>query len=127
MMTHETMSRLNEMKLFGMAKGFDEQLGSGTSVALSFEERFGLLVDLEHTYRDNRRLQSLLRKAKLREAACIEDIDYSPERNIERSVVASLALGLWIQNGLNLITTGPTGSGKTWGRVRSVHRRVGMA
>jgi DNA replication protein DnaC len=114
MMTHETMSRLNEMKLFGMAKGFDEQLGSSTSAALSFEERFGLLVDLEHTYRDNRRLQSLLRKAKLREVACIEDIDYSPERNIDRSVVASLALGRWIQNGLNLITTGPTGSGKTW-------------
>jgi DNA replication protein DnaC len=114
MMTHSTISKLNAMKLFGMAQGFENQLSNSAAVTLSFEERFGLLVDQEHTYRDNRRLKRLLNAAKLRESACMEDIDFSPERGLDRSILASLALGSWIRSGLNLITTGPTGSGKTW-------------
>jgi len=59
MMTQATTSKLHEMKLFGMAHAFETQLESPQSGKLSFEERFGLLVDQEHTYRDNRRLQRL--------------------------------------------------------------------
>ncbi len=114
MMTQATLNKLNEMKLFGMVKGFENQLSNSTSVALSFEERFGLLVDQEHTYRDNRRLKRLLTTAKLRESACVEDIDFSLGRGLDKSIIASLALGNWIHSGINLITTGPAGSGKTW-------------
>lgn len=114
MMTQVTIGKLHEMKLFGMAKGFEAQLESSQSGMLSFEERFGLLVDQEHTYRDNRRLQRLLKTAKLREAACIEDIDYRADRGLDRSEIASLAHCNWISHGLNLIVTGPTGGGKTW-------------
>lgn len=114
MMTQATLNKLNEMKLFGMVKGFENQLSNSTSVALSFEERFGLLVDQEHTYRDNRRLKRLLTTAKLRESACVEDIDFSPGRGLDKSIIASLALGNWIHSGINLIATGPAGSGKTW-------------
>lgn len=114
MMTQATTSKLHEMKLFGMAHGFENQLESPQSGRLSFEERFGLLVDQEHTYRDNRRLQRLLKAAKLRETACVEDIDYRAERGLDRAEIASLSLCNWIQHGHNLIVTGPTGSGKTW-------------
>jgi DNA replication protein DnaC len=114
MMTQATFSKLHEMKLFGMAKGFEAQLESSQSGMLSFEERFGLLVDQEHTYRDNRRLQRLLKTAKLREAACMEDIDYRADRGLDRSEIASLGLCNWITHGHNLIVTGPTGGGKTW-------------
>lgn len=114
MMTHATISKLNAMKLFGMVQGFENQLSNAAAVTLSFEERFGLLVDQEDTYRENKRLKRLLSFAKLRESACMEDIDFSPERGLDRSMLASLALGNWISSGLNLITTGPTGSGKTW-------------
>lgn len=114
MMTQNTLRKLNEMKLFGMVGGFEEQLVSTNAMHLSFEERFGLLVDQESTYRDNRRLASLLRNAKLRETACIEDIDYRAGRGLDRSEIASLALCDWIKNGINLIITGPTGGGKTW-------------
>ena len=114
MMTQDTLRKLNEMKLFGMARGFEDQMASAAAGHLGFEERFGLLVDQETTYRDNRRLQRLLQSAKLRENACMEDIDYRPGRGLDRSEVASLALCNWIRNGLNLIVTGPTGGGKTW-------------
>lgn len=114
MMTQDTLRKLNEMKLFGMAGGFADQMASAAAVHLSFEERFGLLVDQETTYRDNRRLRRLLQLAKLRESACVEDIDYRAGRGLDRSEIASLAMCNWIRHGINLIVTGPTGSGKTW-------------
>lgn len=114
MMMQDTIRKLNEMKLFGMVKGFENQMASASAIHLSFEERFGLLVDQEATYRDNRRLMSLLRNAKLRETACVEDIDYRTGRGLDRSEIASLALCDWIGHGINLIITGPTGGGKTW-------------
>lgn len=114
MMTHDTLRKLNEMKLFGMAKGFEEQLSSTMAGPLSFEERFGLLVDQESTSRENRRMQRLLQLAKLRENACMEDIDFRAGRGLERPEMASLAMCNWIRHGHNLIITGPTGGGKTW-------------
>lgn len=114
MLTHDTLRKLNDLKLFGLAAGFEEQL-SNTSVGhSSFEERFGLLVDQEMTYRENIRLQRLLKTAKFRENACIEDINYRPGRGLERNLMASFALCNWIRHGSNLIITGPTGGGKTW-------------
>lgn len=114
MMTNETLRKLHAMKLFGMAKGFEEQLASTIAGPLSFEERLGLLVDQEFTWRESRRLQRLLKAATLRENACLEDFDYRVGRGIERSEIASLALCNWVGHGHNIIVTGPTGSGKTW-------------
>ena len=114
MLTNDTMRKLNELKLFGMARGFDNQLSSAAAAHLSFEDRFGLLVDQEVTYRENRRLKRLLQVAKLRESACLEDVDYRAGRGLERSEMASLGLCTWIRHGINLIITGPTGGGKTW-------------
>lgn len=115
MMTQETLRKLNEMKLIGMADAFQDQLSSTSALHLSFEERFGMLVDQELTSRDNRRLQRLLKAAKFKVDACIEDIDYkSQDRKLDRSEIATLALCDWITRGMNLIITGRTGSGKTW-------------
>ncbi len=114
MITADTIRKLNEMKLFGMAKAFQEQQEVPVSGHLGFEERFGLIVDHEATWRANRRLQRLLQQAKLRESACIEDIDFKAGRGLERSQIASLGMCNWVIGGHNLIITGPTGGGKTW-------------
>ena len=114
MMTNDTIRKLNELKLFGMAHAFSQQIESAVTGHLSFEERVGLMVDHEVTYRDDKRLRRLLTNAKLREPACMEDIDYGAKRGLERSVMASLALCNWIRHGVNVILTGATGLGKTW-------------
>lgn len=115
MMTNDTIRKLNELKLFGMASAVDLQLGNPSMHQLSFEERLGLAVDQEITYRDNRRLQRLLKSAKLRErGACMEDIQFRSDRGLDRAEMASLGLCSWIQRGINLIITGATGNGKTW-------------
>jgi len=93
---------------------FEDQMSNAASHSLSFEDRFGLLVDSEATYRENLRLQRLLKTAKLRVAACIEDIDYRHDRGLDKALMASLVTCDWIDRGHNLILTGPTGCGKTW-------------
>jgi len=81
---------------------------------LTFEERLGLLVDRELTARDNRRLTGRLRGARLRLPACFEDIDYRATRGLDRGLLAKLADCQWVQQGYNVLVTGPTGAGKTY-------------
>jgi len=114
MMTNDTIRKFNELKLFGMAHAFTQQIESAATGHLSFEERVGLLVDHEVTYRDDKRLRRLLTSAKLREPACMEDLDHEAKRGLDRSMVASLALCNWIRHGVNVVITGATGLGKTW-------------
>jgi IstB-like ATP binding protein len=66
MLNQQTVRKLNEMKLHGMGKGFEEQLANAVTQGLAFEERFGILVDQEQTYRENQRLKRLLKSAKLK-------------------------------------------------------------
>jgi len=82
---------------------------------LSFDERLGLLVDAECLARENKRLARLLKEAKLRLGqACIEDIDYPPRRELDKTVVRQLATCRWVHEQQNVIITGPTGVGKTF-------------
>jgi DNA replication protein DnaC len=81
---------------------------------LGFEERLGLLADREITEREDRRLKTRLRQARLKHHACLEDLDYRAPRGLDKSLMASLATCRWIHEGLNLIVHGPTGVGKTW-------------
>lgn len=115
MLNHPTLEKLQRLKFTGMATALAEQMNSTDIEALGFEERLGLLVDRELTYRDNRRMTSRLRRAKLRHAAaCIEDIDYRHPRGLDRSLAMSLATCQWLKERLNVLITGPTGVGKTW-------------
>jgi len=97
-----------------MAEGLEQQLAQPDTHALSFEERLGLLVDREATYRENRRLARLLQVAKLRLSACVEDIDYRHPRGLKRAQLATLISGDWLRAHQNLCLVGPTGTGKTW-------------
>jgi DNA replication protein DnaC len=114
MLNEQSLEQLYAMKLTGMAEAFAEQLQQPDVSELSFEERFGLLVDRQWIWREDRRMKRLLKNAKLRVDACIEDIDYKAPRGIDKSVILRLASGDWIKQAQNVIIVGPTGVGKTY-------------
>ena len=114
MLIEQSISKLQEMKLHGMAEALRQHLKQPDISDLPFEQRFSLLVDREWTYRENRRMSLLLQNAKLRLQACIEDIDFGAPRGLDRSVILRLAQCDWIRYAHNVLITGPTGVGKTY-------------
>lgn len=114
MLTHPTLEKLQELRLTGMHHAYREQLQGQEYAGLAFDERFGFIVDREHTDRHNRRLQTRLRNAKLRLNATLEDIDYRAQRGLDKRQLLSLATCEWIPQHHNVIVTGPTGAGKTY-------------
>ena len=114
MLMNPTMEKLQVLKLTGMLEALDEQLKSPDIEQLSFDERLGLMIDREMTARDNRRLKTRLKKARLRHDACMEDIDYRHPRGLKRDQIQQLLSSHWIREHQNVIITGPTGVGKTW-------------
>ncbi|MCP4685916.1 MAG: ATP-binding protein [bacterium] len=114
MLNEETYNKLVEMKMAGFSAAFQEYANEPTKDELSFDERFGLMVDREWSERQERRLRYRLRCAKLRHEACVEDIDYRHPRGLDKSVIQRLSACQWISNSENLIITGPTGVGKSW-------------
>ena len=114
MLMNQTLEHLRNLKLTAMAQALEEQLEQPQTFDLSFEERLSLLVMREITDRENRRLQRLLKTARLKQAACVEDIDYRHPRGLDKSLMATLAAGDWIRRGANVHLTGQTGTGKSW-------------
>ncbi len=109
MLTQNTLETLRHLKLHGMAQALEEQREMPNTHALAFEERLALLVDRERLSRENGRYRGLLREARLKVAqACVEDVNYKAGRGLERSQIAALADGAWIERGQNLLMTGPT-------------------
>lgn len=114
MLTQPTIEKLNAMKLTAMARAFADQMQCPDITQLSFEERFGLIVDYQMTDLENRRMQNRLKNAKLRQSASLEDLDFKQGRGLDRSTVMSLALNQWVKSHHNILVTGPTGAGKSY-------------
>jgi DNA replication protein DnaC len=123
MLIHPTLQKLRSMHLHGMAQALQEQLESSSTQTLAFDERLGLLVDREQLHRENKGFERRLAYAKLKQRASIEDLDLKHSRsrtaappmprNLDASLVRSLASGEWVKNHRSVIVTGPTGTGKT--------------
>lgn len=115
-MLHEpTIEKLYELRLAIMAEAWQQQQKDAKIGALSFDERFTLIVDAEHQARDNRRLTRLLKDAQLRiPEACVEDVAASPTRGLEKAMLRQLASCSWVAEHLNVLVTGGTGVGKSF-------------
>jgi len=122
MLHHPTLEKLQTLRLSGMYKALTEQMTIPDSETLSFEERLGLLADREMTEREDRRLKTRMRQAKLKHNACVEDLDYRSARGLDKALLLQLAACRWIHEGLNLIICGPTGGGKTWIACALAHK-----
>ena len=114
MLVQQTIQQLHDLHLFAMAQAVSEQLERSDLGSLSFEERLGLIVDKEHLARHQRRLKARLKKAQLKQSACVEDVDYQHPRNLDRKVMQELVTCRWIHHHQNVIITGATGLGKSW-------------
>jgi len=111
MLTHPLLEQLQKMRLTGMHKALQEQMQMDECQSMTFEERLGLMLDRETTERENRRLQTLLRKATLHQQAAIEDLDHHTPRSLDRQLMTRLRSMQWVRERLNLLITGPTGIG----------------
>lgn len=115
MLTQPTVDKLIAMRLRGMAEALREQQESADLQGLSFEERFGLLLDRQWNWRQNRALERRLRNGRLQGTACVEDIDYRTARGLDRQLMRSLVQeSAWVREHQHLFLIGPTGIGKTW-------------
>jgi DNA replication protein DnaC len=115
MMMEPTLEKLRALKLNAMVAAWLGQRADAAACDLDFDARLALLVEAEVLARDNKRLQKLLHDAKLRiPGACIEDLEFSAKRDLDRALVRQLAVGGWIAEHQNVLATGPTGVGKTY-------------
>jgi DNA replication protein DnaC len=113
-MIEAVIGNLLLMRLYGMAEGLKEQMNDAYR-DLSFDERFGLLVDKEKLYRQNSQIKALLSQAHLRHPnACFEDIDFRTRRGLTKDAMLKFVQNDWIRSYQNIIIIGPTGAGKTF-------------
>ena len=115
-MTNEaTINKLLEMRLTTMADAYRRQLQEHSLDNFSFEERLGLLVDIEYTSRKNNRLKRLIHSAGFDQSyACIADINYSAGRKLDKSQIERLASCQYIAEKHNIIIMGASGAGKSY-------------
>jgi DNA replication protein DnaC len=122
MLTNQTIDKLVTMRLEGMVDALQKQSGTPELSSLSFDDRFGLLVDAEYTARENSKLAARVKQARLRHAACFEDIDLRNRRGLDRTVLGQLSLCKWVPEGINILIDGPTGIGKSFLACALAHK-----
>ena len=123
MLNQQTLHKLFVMRLNGMADAFRQQMEQPDASGLSFEERFGMLVDRQWSWKEDRALARRLRASRLKGSASVEDIDYQTPRGLDRPLLRSLtAESEWVKQHLNILLTGATGVGKSWLAAALAHK-----
>lgn len=115
MLTEPTADKLKALRLHAMTDAWFAQQQDVHTHDLDFDTRLGLLVDAEWLARENRRMTKILQEAKLRiSTACIENIEFSAKRQLDKRLLVELCTARFIDQHQNVIITGPTGVGKTY-------------
>ncbi len=117
-MLHQSIEKLRTLRLTGMARALEEQLAQAEVGRLSFDERLAMLIDREEIDRHNAALAQRLRLARLRQAVCLEDIDYRLPRGLDRGLMRSLAAGRWLAEHNNVSGAGPDRRRQEFRRLR---------
>ncbi|MBI4406153.1 MAG: ATP-binding protein [Deltaproteobacteria bacterium] len=115
MLIEQTVDKLHQMRLFGMANSLKDRMGKKEHTQLSVTDFIGFIVDDEWNYRENNRLKSRLGNAKFRDkSACVEDWDHHQPRGLKKTLFLEFVQNKWLEKSENLIVTGPCGSGKSY-------------
>lgn len=123
MLIQPTLDQLYKMRLNGMAEAFRRQLEDPNVAELSFEERFGLLVESHYVWKESRALARRLSLARLKVKGVLEDIDFRHPRGLDRARLLSLANeSRWVRLKQNIVLVGPTGIGKSFIACALAHK-----
>jgi DNA replication protein DnaC len=115
LLAQTTLDQLRALRLDGMLAALNDQATTAAADGLPFTERLSLLVQREVDWRDDKRLERLLKAAKLKvSSASMQDIDWRASRGLDRNLLTQLTGCDWVRNGHNVLVTGATGAGKTW-------------
>ncbi len=109
-----TISKIEKMKLYGMLRAFNQSMEAGMMNKVTADELLGHLVDAEWDDRHNRRLQRLIKAAKFRYQASLDEIDFNLDRGLDKNMLLRLSSSRWIEKKRDIIITGPTGVGKSF-------------
>lgn len=114
MNTSETLEKMSQMKLHGMKQALELSMQAGQTGKLTSDELLAILIEAEYNDRQNRKLTRLLKAAKFRYRASVEEINFSHSRNLDKNEILMLATCDFIRKKENIIITGPTGVGKSY-------------
>lgn len=112
-MNNQTIEKMKEMKLYGMARAMASAIDMGIK-DITPDQFISHLVDAEWDDRYNRRLDRLIKNAKFRYRASIDEIDFSLARNLDKNMILRFSDCSFVKNKKNIIITGPTGVGKSY-------------
>lgn len=105
----------DELRLSVLYNALQGQLAQSAYDELPFEKRLQLLLEAEHTSRENKKVERLQRQARLHEkSAAMEEINFTPARGLHKATLLELAGGEYLKNNRNIILTGATGTGKSY-------------
>lgn len=114
MLDQPNMDKLKALRLKGMLRALEQQQSDSDINRLSFDDRFGLLLDAEESSRETTKLKNRLKSAKPRTQACLENIKKISARGLDKTTLNALAKSVWLDQGLNILIAGATGVGKTY-------------
>ena len=115
MLNEQTIDKLTELRLRSMVRAFREQIADTAVSGLSFEDRFGLIVDRQWSDRKSTHIARLIKSATFKfSGACVENIEYHADRKLNKELILQLATGKYIKAKHNIIVMGAAGAGKTY-------------
>ncbi len=113
-MNELTLSKMNQMKLYGMHGAFKTAIETGKTDHYSIDQFMDMLIESEWDDRNNRKNERMIKNARFHYKASVEDIVYDESRNINRNSIIRLAGCDFIKKNENLLITGSTGVGKSY-------------
>ncbi len=109
-----TLEKMSELKFYGMRKAYELSMETGRAGEFTADELVTWLIEAEYNDRYNRKIERLIRQARFRYQASIEQIKYTPKRNLDKNLLLRLASGDYLKKKENILITGPTGAGKSY-------------